>query len=577
MCASWRTWCAGSPRSIRRRPSPPRSSTTELAQPVAPPAATKARPRTTLSAAVERTSDALFRRLRRRPAAARPLPPHPARGRISAAVGGAGRDPRQPDPGRRSARRSTATRCARRSATSTSRSSAPAARSRCADLRSPSQHFSGNSAVSERICLNSATLLYKCISGLHPAHADWLLPCAPSGLCQGSNDQYRQRGSDDACRDRRACEPAGPSALLGPLAVGAGAAVGARHLRRPGRPDADHADPRRRRHAAARSTRLASSCCSASSAARSGAWSRRAGAAGRRPGCMCASSPCSRSSPRCRPSWSRSSRASRSTAASTAVLDPHPARSSRTRSIVADAYLQRARAADPRRHHRDGDRRRSRQAAVRSRPRPVSRNSSPRRPRCAALPAALMIGSRRRRSSSAPTSECGPAGALPAAVGARRRSARREPQVAMLARRQFRRRGRSSCAATTTPISTSPARSIRAWCAALRETAGQRRRICAICEARRLGVQIAFALMYTVIALIVLLSAVWIGFTFANRLVAPIRRLIGAADVVSTGNLYVQVPVRAVRGRSRPARRDLQQDDRRSCAPSATTSCAPAT
>ena len=31
-------------------------------------------------------------------------------------------------------------------------------------------------------------------------------------------------------------------------------------------------------------------------------------------------------------------------------------------------------------------------------------------------------------------------------------------------------------------------------------------------EARRLGVQIAFALMYTVIALTVLLSAVWIGF-----------------------------------------------------------------
>ena len=54
--------------------------------------------------------------------------------------------------------------------------------------------------------------------------------------------------------------------------------------------------------------------------------------------------------------------------------------------------------------------------------------------------------------------------------------------------------------------------------------------------------QIAFALMYTVIALIVLLSAVWIGLNFANYLVAPIRRLIGAAQVVSTGNLYVQVP-----------------------------------
>ncbi len=61
-------------------------------------------------------------------------------------------------------------------------------------------------------------------------------------------------------------------------------------------------------------------------------------------------------------------------------------------------------------------------------------------------------------------------------------------------------------------------------------------------EARRLGIQVAFALMYTVIALTVLLSAVWIGFNFANKLVAPIRRLIAAANIVSTGNLYVQVP-----------------------------------
>src|SRR5213078_3092565 len=67
-------------------------------------------------------------------------------------------------------------------------------------------------------------------------------------------------------------------------------------------------------------------------------------------------------------------------------------------------------------------------------------------------------------------------------------------------------------------------------------------------EARRVGVQIAFALMYTVIALIVLLSAVWIGLNFASRLVAPIRRLIGAANLVSTGNLYVQVPVRRGEG-----------------------------
>jgi two-component system nitrogen regulation sensor histidine kinase NtrY len=67
-------------------------------------------------------------------------------------------------------------------------------------------------------------------------------------------------------------------------------------------------------------------------------------------------------------------------------------------------------------------------------------------------------------------------------------------------------------------------------------------------ETRRLGVQVAFALMYTVIALTVLLSAVWIGLNFANVLVAPIRRLIGAANVVSTGNLYVRVPVRESEG-----------------------------
>ncbi len=67
-------------------------------------------------------------------------------------------------------------------------------------------------------------------------------------------------------------------------------------------------------------------------------------------------------------------------------------------------------------------------------------------------------------------------------------------------------------------------------------------------EARRLGIQVAFALMFTVIALIVLLSAAWIGLDFANRLVAPIRRLIGAANVVSTGNLNIQVPVRRSEG-----------------------------
>nr|WP_245408746.1 PAS domain-containing sensor histidine kinase [Variibacter gotjawalensis] len=67
-------------------------------------------------------------------------------------------------------------------------------------------------------------------------------------------------------------------------------------------------------------------------------------------------------------------------------------------------------------------------------------------------------------------------------------------------------------------------------------------------EARRPGVQVAFGLMYTVIALILLLSSAWLGLNFANRLVTPIRRLIGAANLVSTGNLFVQVPVRRSEG-----------------------------
>ncbi|MGB3866201.1 MAG: PAS domain-containing sensor histidine kinase [Xanthobacteraceae bacterium] len=62
-------------------------------------------------------------------------------------------------------------------------------------------------------------------------------------------------------------------------------------------------------------------------------------------------------------------------------------------------------------------------------------------------------------------------------------------------------------------------------------------------ESRRLGIQVTFALMFTVITLTVLMSAVLIGLNFANWLVAPIRRLMGAANMVSTGDLNVQVPV----------------------------------
>ncbi|HEY2246345.1 MAG TPA: PAS domain-containing sensor histidine kinase [Bradyrhizobium sp.] len=62
-------------------------------------------------------------------------------------------------------------------------------------------------------------------------------------------------------------------------------------------------------------------------------------------------------------------------------------------------------------------------------------------------------------------------------------------------------------------------------------------------ESRRLGIQVAFALMFAVIALTILMASVLIGLNFANWLVSPIRRLMSAASDVSTGNLNVQVPV----------------------------------
>ena len=60
---------------------------------------------------------------------------------------------------------------------------------------------------------------------------------------------------------------------------------------------------------------------------------------------------------------------------------------------------------------------------------------------------------------------------------------------------------------------------------------------------RKLDVQIAFASMYAVVSIILLLSAALLGLNFANRLVTPIRRLIDATDAVATGNYDVEVEV----------------------------------
>ena len=67
-------------------------------------------------------------------------------------------------------------------------------------------------------------------------------------------------------------------------------------------------------------------------------------------------------------------------------------------------------------------------------------------------------------------------------------------------------------------------------------------------ESRRLGIQVSFALMFAVIALTILMASVLIGLNFANWLVAPIRRLMSAANMVSTGDLHVQVPVHKSEG-----------------------------
>ncbi|WP_457586230.1 ATP-binding protein [Ensifer canadensis] len=67
-------------------------------------------------------------------------------------------------------------------------------------------------------------------------------------------------------------------------------------------------------------------------------------------------------------------------------------------------------------------------------------------------------------------------------------------------------------------------------------------------EAGRAFTQIAFGVLYIGFALIVLLAAIWTAIAVADRIVRPIRQLIGAADSVAAGNLDVVVPVRAVDG-----------------------------
>ena len=62
-------------------------------------------------------------------------------------------------------------------------------------------------------------------------------------------------------------------------------------------------------------------------------------------------------------------------------------------------------------------------------------------------------------------------------------------------------------------------------------------------EHNRTLIQLYFFVTYLIIALVVLLAAVWLGVWAANRIVQPIGRLIGASERVSEGDLSVRIDV----------------------------------
>jgi two-component system nitrogen regulation sensor histidine kinase NtrY len=60
---------------------------------------------------------------------------------------------------------------------------------------------------------------------------------------------------------------------------------------------------------------------------------------------------------------------------------------------------------------------------------------------------------------------------------------------------------------------------------------------------QRLGVQVTFGMMYALVGFIFLLAAIWVGLWFADKVVAPIVRLLDAARRVSGGELDAKVSV----------------------------------
>ncbi|MBO39833.1 MAG: two-component sensor histidine kinase [Rhodospirillaceae bacterium] len=60
-------------------------------------------------------------------------------------------------------------------------------------------------------------------------------------------------------------------------------------------------------------------------------------------------------------------------------------------------------------------------------------------------------------------------------------------------------------------------------------------------EGERWSIEVTFAMVFIVVALLLLLSAIWVGLTFATRLARPISELVNATEKVRAGDLTVRV------------------------------------
>lgn len=61
-------------------------------------------------------------------------------------------------------------------------------------------------------------------------------------------------------------------------------------------------------------------------------------------------------------------------------------------------------------------------------------------------------------------------------------------------------------------------------------------------EGRRSDVQLQFNVVFVIVALLILLAAIWVGLRFSSRLVTPLSNLVDAAERVGRGDLDARVP-----------------------------------